>query len=157
MANIDRPARRTVGGALGLLVAAAAIQQAAIAQPGDRANGVVKGAKVRLVLKLGEFSVNPYVNAVPKGRLTITVLNKGKVEHELLIVKAKRPLPMKGKRVNEVALERKHQLIGEISEVRPGRSASKVFVLKAGSYAMFCNIPGHYGKGMRASLVVRGR
>jgi uncharacterized cupredoxin-like copper-binding protein len=117
----------------------------------------VSAASVNLLLKLDEFSIGPYVNAVRAGQVKITVFNRGKRKHEMLVVNSEGQLPMKGGRVDEAALERTHRLIGEISDVHPGRSASKTFALKQGSYMMFCNLPRHYGAGMRASLIVRRR
>ena len=122
-----------------------------------RANGIVTVAPTRLVLKLADFTIEPYLSAVPKGPVEIKVLNKGTQEHELIVVKSKGALPVKGGRVDEAALERRHRVLGEISGVPAGRSASKTFVLRAGSYYLLCNVPGHYRAGMRATLVVRGR
>jgi uncharacterized cupredoxin-like copper-binding protein len=123
----------------------------------DRSNAIVTARPTKLILKLSEFSVDPFLSAVPKGRVTISVLNKGQREHELLVVRAKGRLPVKGSRVDEDALERRHLVLGEISDVPAGGSASKTVVLKAGRYYLFCNIPGHFRAGMRASLIVRGR
>jgi uncharacterized cupredoxin-like copper-binding protein len=122
-----------------------------------RSNGIITAKPTALVLRLSEFSVDPFINAVPKGRVKITILNKGDDEHELIVVRGKQKLPVKGGRVDDAVLERRHRVLGEISEVPAGRSASKTFVLKAGTYVLFCNIPGHYRAGMRASLIVRGR
>jgi uncharacterized cupredoxin-like copper-binding protein len=122
-----------------------------------RSNGIITAKPTALVLRLSEFSVDPFINAVPKGQVKITILNKGDDEHELIVVRGKQKLPVTGGRVDEAVLERRHRVLGEISEVRAGRSASKTFVLKAGTYVLFCNIPGHYRAGMRASLIVRGR
>jgi uncharacterized cupredoxin-like copper-binding protein len=125
----------------------------------ERASGspVVKAAPVHLLLKADEFNITPYVNAVKAGKVKITVFNRGKHMHEVLLVNSEGKLPMKGGRVDEAALERAHRVIGEIADVHPGRSASKTFGLKQGSYMLLCNLPRHYGAGMRASLIVRRR
>jgi uncharacterized cupredoxin-like copper-binding protein len=59
--------------------------------------------------------------------------------------------------VDARALARAHRVVGEISHVGPRSRASKTFNLKKGSYMLFCNLRGHYGAGMRATLIVRGR
>ena len=46
------------------------------------------------------------------------------------------------------------RLLGEIADIEPGRKGSKTFKLKKGSYTLFCNLPGHYAGGMKATLVV---
>jgi uncharacterized cupredoxin-like copper-binding protein len=123
-----------------------------------RSNEVVTAAPTKLILQLADFRIDPFLNAVPRGPVKITVLNRGDKEHELLVVKSRGGAPpVKGGRVDEDALESRHRIIGEISEVSAGRSASKTFVLRAGSYYLLCNVPGHYRAGMRATLIVRGR
>jgi uncharacterized cupredoxin-like copper-binding protein len=192
MGDLDRPARLSVAGTLGLIAALATASgcgaddqsQATAATPvkGDdrgaasvpvnrkakakaeaqavldaRSNGIITAAPTTLVLKLADFNIEPFLNAVPKGPVKITVLNRGTEEHELLVINSKGKLPVKGQRVDEAALERRHRVLGEISEVPAGRAASKTFTLKAGSYYLLCNVPGHYRAGMRATLIVRGR
>jgi uncharacterized cupredoxin-like copper-binding protein len=160
MSPLDQPASRAIVGTLGLIAAAAVTGCAgeASSQAGTHATPIVKAAPTRLLLKLEEFAVAPRGNAVTAGDLKLTVINRGKKVHELLVARAGGKLPvMKNGRVDEAALEEAHRVIGEISDVRVGQTASKVFSLKAGRYYLFCNLPGHYGAGMRATLTVRGR
>jgi uncharacterized cupredoxin-like copper-binding protein len=143
-------------GALGTLFAAAVagaqVSPGAVATPAARAASAP--ASARLKLAVNEFKISPFAASVKAGRLEITVKNGGKEAHEVLLVTAGK-LPMKRKRVDEDALQRKHRVVGEIADVKPGRSASRTFALRKGGYMLFCNLPGHYGSGMRASLVVR--
>ncbi len=44
--------------------------------------------------------------------------------------------------------------LGEIANLKPGQSDSLTLNLKAGTYMLFCNEPGHYNDGMYAKLVV---
>jgi uncharacterized cupredoxin-like copper-binding protein len=130
----------------------------ALANERGSATALVNAASVQLLLKVNEFHIGPLVNAVRAGRVKITVFNRGTQKHEVIVVNANGKLPiMRNGRVDEAALERKHRVIGEIANVRPGRSGSKTFVLKQGTYMLFCNLPHHYGAGMRASLIVRRR
>jgi uncharacterized cupredoxin-like copper-binding protein len=160
MKRLHKPAPTAVAGTLSLLTAAAFASGALGKERSDAARAeapIVKHAPVHLLLKLNEFKISPYMNAVRAGRVEIRVFNRGKETHEMIVVNANGNLPMKQGRVNEAALESKHRLIGELADVRAGTSASKIFVLKKGSYMLFCNLPHHYGAGMRASLIVRGR
>jgi uncharacterized cupredoxin-like copper-binding protein len=91
---------------------------------------------------------------VKAGRVKITVKNRGKQVHEMLVLKANGSLPLKGKGVDEAKLERKHRVIGEIADVAPGQSGAKTFAPRTGTYLLFCNLPGHYTAGMEARLVV---
>jgi uncharacterized cupredoxin-like copper-binding protein len=161
MKRLHKPAPRTVAGTLSLITTAALASGAGGSERSDAARAdapVVNAGPVHLLLKLNEFNIAPYMNAVRSGRVDITVFNRGKRTHEMLIVNAKGEVPMmKNGRVDEEALKREHRVIGELADVHPASSASKIFVLKKGSYMLFCNVPGHYGSGMRASLIVRGR
>ena len=143
---------RMVAGTLGTLCAAA-VAGAQLSSGAVATTPTATAAPARLKLAVNEFKITPFAASVKAGRVKITIKNGGKQVHEVLVVTAGK-LPMKGKRVDEDALQRKHRVIGEIADIEPGRSGSKTFALKKGGYMLFCNLPGHYGRGMRASLVV---
>jgi uncharacterized cupredoxin-like copper-binding protein len=44
--------------------------------------------------------------------------------------------------------------LGEISELKPGARGKLTLNLKAGTYLLLCNQPGHYKAGMSTKLVV---
>lgn len=118
----------------------------------------------QLAIKLQDSSNDPSIahmrivldhEAVKPGRVTLTAENQSKtLVHELLVARApangQLPLDAKADRVNE---KRAHPL-GEISDLAPGKSGKLTLNLKAGTYILFCNQPGHYKDGMRATLVV---
>jgi uncharacterized cupredoxin-like copper-binding protein len=54
---------------------------------------------------------------------------------------------------NRVIEKRVHSL-GEISDLAPGKTGKLTLNLKAGTYILFCNQPGHYKDGMVAKLIV---
>jgi len=45
---------------------------------------------------------------------------------------------------------------GEIEddELQPGTSGSLTLTLESGNYILFCNLPGHYGKGQYVGFTV---
>jgi len=52
-------------------------------------------------------------------------------------------------------VEEKHvQRLGEIPDLKPGASGAMTLNLRAGSYLLICNQPGHYAAGMATTLVV---
>jgi uncharacterized cupredoxin-like copper-binding protein len=51
-------------------------------------------------------------------------------------------------------IEKKIQRLGEISDLKPGAAGAMTLSLKAGSYVLICNQPGHYKAGMVANLSV---
>ncbi|MGZ8592899.1 MAG: plastocyanin/azurin family copper-binding protein [Actinomycetota bacterium] len=45
-------------------------------------------------------------------------------------------------------------MIDEVEEIAPGTSATLNLDLDAGTYAVLCNLPGHYANGMHAAFTV---
>lgn len=91
---------------------------------------------------------------VKAGRVTLQAVNASKsLVHEVLVVAyTTKPLPIDAKqaRVNE---KRIHSL-GEISDLRPGKSGKLTLNLRPGTYLLFCNEPGHFQDGMQTKLTV---
>ena len=118
-------------------------------------------AHITIVLK--DFSVHPNTTRAKAGKLVLKAVNEGRGLHELVILKTD---------LNPAALPRKEatlsqgmvteylvneddpqiQTIDEIEEFPSGTSQKKIVVVGPGHYVLFCNIPGHYDKGMYASL-----
>ena len=88
------------------------------------------------------------------GRITLHANNQSKaLEHEIVIARDNGgALPFDATK-NRVVESRVHSL-GEIANLKPGQSDSLTLNLKAGTYMLFCNEPGHYNDGMYAKLVV---
>lgn len=100
-----------------------------------------------------EFSMVPAVTDATAGNVTFTVTNSGAMVHEFMVVPtdtdaAGLPTEADGSAKEDAA-------VGEIPDMAPGATASVTLNLKAGSYALICNIPGHYAGGMRADFTIR--
>ena len=70
---------------------------------------------------------------VAPGKVTLTVRNTGKIQHDLVVSGpggAKTPL------------------------IDPGKTAKLTVTLAAGSYTLYCSVPGHRAAGMVAKLTV---
>src|SRR5689334_5035338 len=96
------------------------------------------------------------VTKVKAGRVTFEAVNRSKdLVHEVLVV----PAPSDGRELpydantNTIIEKRVHSL-GEISELKPGARGKLTLNLKAGTYLLLCNQPGHYKSGMSTKLVV---
>jgi uncharacterized cupredoxin-like copper-binding protein len=93
---------------------------------------------------------------VTAGRVTFRAMNRSKnLIHEVIVVRIdpkKAALPYDEKK-GEV-IENKIQHLGEISDLKPGTAGTITLGLKAGSYVLICNQPGHYKAGMDANLLV---
>ena len=94
-------------------------------------------------------------DTVKPGRITLLAENQSKtLVHEVLIARAPGAgeLPFDAK-TNRVIEKRVHSL-GEISDLAPGKTGKLTINLRAGTYVLFCNQPGHYKDGMIAKLIV---
>lgn len=90
----------------------------------------------------------------PAGKINFEVHNDGSAIHELAIVKtglAAAALPRDGSKVDEA---KAGELIGRVKQFQAGEVKSGSFELAAGKYALICNIPGHYQRGMHAEFEV---
>ncbi len=116
----------------------------------------------------GPMSLVLSPSSVPAGDVTFVVKNTGTIDHEAVVLKTgvpfdklpityggDPPVPVKSgaDKVNEDAN------IGETGDPNLKPGGTRTFTIKnmtPGGYAVVCNIAGHYGKGMRAPLTVRG-
>ena len=100
-----------------------------------------------------EFSMVPSVTSEPAGPVTFTVTNGGTMVHEFVVVKTDTDAASLPTEADGSAKE--DGSIGEIGDMEPGSTKSVTFNLKAGKYALICNLPGHYAGGMRADFTVQ--
>lgn len=85
-----------------------------------------------------EFKISPVPATVPKaGKVTFVVENAGKIQHDLALQGA------------GVSAATKTPLIS------PGQTAKLTVTLAAGTYTLYCTVPGHRAAGMVAKLVVK--
>ncbi|HET7536081.1 MAG TPA: plastocyanin/azurin family copper-binding protein [Candidatus Didemnitutus sp.] len=93
---------------------------------------------------------------VKAGRVTLEAVNRSKdLVHEVLVI----PAPADGKDLpydtkTGTIIEKRVHSLGEISELKPGARGKITLNLKAGTYILLCNQPGHYKSGMSTKLVV---
>jgi uncharacterized cupredoxin-like copper-binding protein len=117
----------------------------------------------RVTVILKDFSVRPDTTQAKAGRLTLEAVNEGMSLHELVILRTDldpAELPRKEAKPNQAIGteylvnedDARMNTIDEIEEFPAGTSQQKTVVLDPGHYVLFCNIPGHYDKGMYASL-----
>lgn len=118
-----------------------------------------------IVVTLKDFQVHPSTTQANSGWLTFKAVNDGNNIHELVILQTDMnpaKLPRKeAKNLEGIATEylvneedARIKIIDEIKEFPSGTSQEKKIHLKPGQYVLFCNIPGHYDKGMYSSLLI---
>jgi uncharacterized cupredoxin-like copper-binding protein len=104
-----------------------------------------------------DFAIALDSTDLSSGSTTFEITNEGPSTHEFVVVKtdlAPESLPTKkgGSEVDENS--KKIDPIDEVEDIAPGSTPSMTVDLDAGSYVAFCNLPGHYSKGMHAGLSV---
>ena len=83
-----------------------------------------------------EFKIALPAAKVPAGKVTLTVQNAGKIQHDLVV---------SGPGVTGAA---------KTPLINAGQSAKLTVTLAAGSYTLYCSVPGHRAAGMVAKLTV---
>jgi uncharacterized cupredoxin-like copper-binding protein len=94
--------------------------------------------------------------SVEAGNLILRVHNKGRVGHELIVVRAESAkLPMRGDglTVDEELLQRRD--LGALEPHDAPATRDLALRLTPGRYVLFCNMSGHFIGGMHHVLVVR--
>jgi hypothetical protein len=103
---------------------------------------------------------------VKAGTVTLEISNNGTELHELVVVRADDPAELPLADDGRVAIGKlpTGAFVGEVEPWSPDLVCTGTFELKAGRYALFCNIleteadgtrDNHYANGMRAALRVR--
>jgi len=94
-------------------------------------------APARLMVQADEYSLVLSRQSVVRGRALIQLVNRGEDPHDLRL----------RRRGGSHAIS--------ISETRPGAIAQAGVRLRAGRYRLWCSLPGHRVRGMRATLRVK--
>jgi uncharacterized cupredoxin-like copper-binding protein len=98
--------------------------------------GTATPAGHAISVREAEFKVALSAQKVAPGKVTFAVRNAGKIQHDLVIsgpgVKGAAKTPL----------------------LDPGKSATLTVTLTAGSYTLYCSVPGHRAAGMVAKLNV---
>jgi plastocyanin len=118
----------------------------------DPSSTAVQATGGRVTVDMRDYRFAPADLTAPPGKLTITAANKGRQQHELVLLRTDESpdaIPVKSGKASE------SDSVGEISEQDPGTSGTHTFKLAAGKYVFICNVDGHYGLGMRGSLLVK--
>jgi uncharacterized cupredoxin-like copper-binding protein len=98
-----------------------------------------------------EYAMTPEPAEISAGTVTFEVNNEGTLEHEMVVIKTDKGAANLGM-PNDEADE-----TGAVDEVvvPAGESKTLELDLDAGSYALVCNLPGHYSQGMYADFTVK--
>ena len=106
-------------------------------------------------VELGDFFVKPEATEIEAGAVTFAVANKGKTQHEFVVLKTDTPADQLAVQDAKVDEDTAGESRGEIAEFDAGKTISKTFDLAPGHYIFLCNIKDHYGKGMHIDFTVK--
>jgi uncharacterized cupredoxin-like copper-binding protein len=141
---------RVAGISLVAVACAAGVGVPLAASSDGSAGAAASAATVRITLK--EFTLRPSPSSVPAGRTTFVVRNAGRLEHEVVVIRTGTragKLPVSGSKARE------RGTVAEAEDVAPGATRRLGVTLRAGHYALICNISGHYKAGQFADFTVR--
>lgn len=122
----------------------------------EMATGLIYG-QAGVDLSKATMGIKTSPGEAKAGVVTFKVTNDSKdTIHEMIVMylaDPTKPLPYidDEKRVDEDKAGDK----GEVSELEPGKSGSLTVNLKAGTYLLICNVPGHYAAGMWTTFTVK--
>ncbi len=113
------------------------------------------GGEADLSATLRDDGITLSPTSVGPGKLMIEATNDGTLTHEFEVfivpegVDAN-ALPLDGDRADDQRLE----ALDEVEDIAPGTSATLSLDFAPGTYAVICNLPGHYANGMHATFTV---
>jgi hypothetical protein len=127
------------------------------------APGLAAAAPPKIKVKLIEFEVKPTISSLAAGKVRFAVKNAGTELHEFVVVHgddaAAFPVDADGAVVEEQLPE--DAFVGELEDIKVGKTKTKAFKLPAGSYVLFCNIVeteddgtvvSHFAEGMHTTI-----
>ena len=136
-------------GLMALATACSAASQSASTPPAS-----TPSASNAITATLKEYSIELSAPTAAPGSVTFTVTNSGTMVHEFVVLKTDikaADLPL----TNGVVTEDDYTTMGEVADLEPSASGTLTATLKAGHYAIICNLPGHVSQGMVTDLTVQ--
>ncbi len=106
--------------------------------PPESPTGPAAPARVQVTAEDTEVQLRPLAHEVPAGKVIIEFVNHGQDEHNLHAIE-----PSEGSEA------------GSLPNTAPGAHPDLTLNLRPGSYTLFCSLPEHEAKGMKATLVVQ--
>jgi uncharacterized cupredoxin-like copper-binding protein len=125
--------------------------KAAATAPAKQTAAAAPAPAADIAIMLKEFTIAPTPTVGLAGRVTFRVHNAGTMRHEFVVLRTNKPADalLKGNEASEAGN------VGEIPGLAPGQTKTLRLTLKAGHYALICNMPGHYMAGQRIDFTVQ--
>jgi uncharacterized cupredoxin-like copper-binding protein len=136
----------------GLAVLAALLAAAAIAAPAALTRGAADSEIAVTLGKPSELKMKTSAKTAKAGEVAFVVRNKGKLEHEFILLRTKVKAANLKPRAEDPAKVVEPGFQVELEDIEPGGTVVMALPLKKGHYVLLCNIAGHHAGGMRADL-----
>jgi uncharacterized cupredoxin-like copper-binding protein len=114
---------------------------------------VVAGSGALVDANLVDYGIGLTASSVRAGRVTFVAANIAHDEHELVLIRTDRPADALSTTSGGIRASESGK-VDEIDGDGPGGAKSLTLTLKPGHYALICNLPGHYHRGMHVDLTV---
>ena len=113
------------------------------------------GGEADVDVTLNDSSIELAPATATAGDVTLVATNQGSTTHEFEIFTVEGDIDPSSLPVEDnVASTDGLTLLDEVEDLTPGSQAELTVDLSPGTYAVICNLPGHYTQGMHASLTV---
>lgn len=112
-----------------------------------------------VAVTLQQWSITLTSATVPAGAIMFSVTNAGTIPHEFVVLStdtaaADFPIDSFEGEANRINEDTAGTNVGETGDMDPTTTKSITIDLQPGHYAFVCNLPSHYGLGMRIDFTV---
>ena len=113
------------------------------------------GGEADVDVTLNDSSIELAPATATAGDVTLVATNQGSTTHEFEVFAVEGDVDPSSLPVEDnVASTDGLTLLDEVEDLTPGSQAELTVDVSPGTYAVICNLPGHYAQGMHASLTV---
>ena len=114
------------------------------------------GSEADVTVTLHDDGIELSTSSAAAGELSFEGVNAGSTTHEFEVFVVPEgvdanDLPMDG---DVATADETLEVVDEIEDIAPGTSATLSLNLDPGTYAVICNLPGHYANGMHTTFEV---
>ena len=111
------------------------------------------GADGSVPVELAEWSVKAPASA-KAGKVNFNAKNSGSTPHELVVLRTDLDAGALQKNASGLVDEARNGVVAKTRQVAQGGTEPLEATLAAGKYVLICNVPGHYGLGMRTAFTL---
>ena len=102
-------------------------------------------------VSMTEFEFTMPSGSIPAGDVTFSATNEGESVHEIEVFTVPEGVDATSLEVVDNVADTESaglEVVDEIEDIAPSTTANLTVSLDPGTYALMCNLPGHYAEGM---------